>query len=412
MVDKKADEKKPTQKKHPEKALNAARIRKAKPGKYADGNGLYLKVDESGAKRWTLRTVIHGKRHELGLGGLNLVSLTEAREEAARLRRIARKNGDPLAERRQERRVVPTFEEAAREAHKSYSTVFKARHANRWLTTLETYAFPIFGNCPVNAIESNDILRALSPIWIAKAETARRVKQRMATVFTWCKAKGYVSGDNPTEGIEQALPKQNGKVQEHHPALPYTQVPEFVLAIQESKVAISIRLAFEFLILAAARTSEVIYAKWLEIDFENKTWIVPAERMKMKREHRVPLSARCIEILKAAKEIAMGGEYVFPGRKHGRALSNMVFLMALRRMERTDITAHGFRSSFRDWAEEKTTVQRSVIEAALAHQVESKVEAAYLRTTLFDKRRRLMDSWAAFALTKPSQKVVQMREAQ
>jgi integrase len=395
--------------KHPEKALNAIKIRNAGPGRHADGNGLYLQVDDSGAKRWVLRIVIHRKRCELGLGGLSLVTLAEAREEAIRLRKIARKGGDPLAERRQERQVVPVFEAVAREVHDTHSpTMRNAKCAAQWLGRLETYAFPIVGTQPVDKIESKDVLAVLSPIWIEKPETARRVKQLMGRVFDYAKAKGWRSGDNPVDGIARVLPKHNGQ-QEHFAALPYSQIPEFITALCGANVSQSIKLGFEFLILTAARTSEVILAKWPEINMNSKTWIVPATRMKMKKEHRVPLSSRCIEILQVAR--GLGGDCIFPGRATNRPLSNMSFLMALRRMNRADITAHGFRSSFRNWAEEKTTTQRSVVEAALAHQVENPVEAAYLRTDLFAKRRRLMDSWAAFATARPAQKVVRMREA-
>lgn len=398
-------------KKHPEKALNAVKIRNAKPGKYADGNGLYLTVDESGAKRWTLRTVIKGKRHEMGLGGLSLVTLAEAREEAIRLRKIARKGGDPLAERRQERRIVPTFEEAAREAHGARAVAFKERHSKRWLSTLEVYAFPIFGNRPIDGVEPSDILKALSPIWIAKPETARRVKQRIKTVFHYAKAQGWRSGENPVDGISEALPTHNGIKVQHHAALPYADIAAFVEELRGANVSQSIKLALEFLILTVTRTSEVLLAKWNEIDTGTKTWTIPAKRMKAKMEHKIPLSLRSLEILRAAKELFTGGEYIFPGRSVGRPLSSMAFLMAIRRMNRAGITAHGFRSSFRDWAEEKTSFPNSVIEAALAHTIKNKTEAAYLRTTLFDKRRRLMESWANFATAKPSQKVVKIREA-
>ena len=397
--------------KHPEKALNAIRIRNAGPGRHADGNGLYLHVDDSGAKRWVLRIVIHRKRCELGLGGLSLVTLAEAREEAVRLRKIARKGGDPLEERRQERQVVPVFEAAAREVHDTHSqTMRNVKCAAQWLGRLETYAFPIVGTQPVNKIESKDVLAVLSPIWIEKPETARRVKQLMARVFDYAKAKGWRSGDNPVHGIARVLPRHNGQ-QEHFAALPYSQIPEFIAALCGANVSQSIKLGFEFLILTASRTGEVILAKWPEINMATKTWTIPAERMKMKKEHRVPLSARCMEILASAQRSAAAADYIFPGRATNRPLSNMSFLMALRRMNRADITAHGFRSSFRNWAEEKTTTQRSVVEAALAHQVENPVEAAYLRTDLFAKRRRLMDTWAAFATARPAQKVVRMREA-
>ena len=401
-----ANEKPHEPKKHPEKALSAVKIKNAKPGRHADGNGLYLVVDDSGAKRWLLRTVIRGKRCDLGLGGHSLVSLADAREEAARLRKIARKGGDPLAERREELRVVPTFEVAAREVHGAHAATFKnEKHAAQWITTLETYVFPAFGSRQVGEIEPRDVLEVLTPIWNQKAETARRVRQRIKTVFDYAKAKGWRSGDNPVEGVTKVLPKQMEK-KEHFAAMPYAKVPEFITALAVANVSMSIKLAFEFLILTASRTSEVQLAKWPEIDLETKTWTVPAERMKAKVEHRVPLCERCLEILEAAQKISDGGEYVFPGRSAHRPLSNMAFLKALERMEYGNITAHGFRSSFRDWAEEKTHTQNSVIEASLAHTVKSKVEAAYLRTTLFDKRRDLMRIWANFVTAKPSAKVV------
>lgn len=398
-------------KRHPEKALNAAKIRNAKPGKYADGNGLYLTVEESGSKRWTLRTVIKGKRHELGLGGLSVISLAEAREEAARLRRIARKGGDPLAERRQERKVVPTFEKAARETHASRSATFKARHANRWLKTLEDYTFPVIGGRPVDSIEPGDVLKVLMPIWTKIPETAGRVKQRMRTVFDYAKVKGWRSGDNPVDGITEALPKHNGKKVEHHAALPYSDVPAFLEALRQASSAVAVKLAFEFTILTAARTSEVLQAKWEEIDFNTKTWTVPAERMKAKVEHRVPLSSRCLEVLATAKEAGNGGEFIFPGRTPNQPLSNMSFLMALRRMNRADITPHGFRSTFRDWAEERTKFKRNVVEKCLAHTLSNKVEESYQRSDLLELRRPVMEAWAAYAMVKPSQKVVRIREA-
>jgi integrase len=396
-------------KRHPAKALSAAKIRNAGPGRYCDGNGLYLVKDDSGAMRWILRTVIKGKRCDVGLGGLSLISLREAREEAARLRRIARKGGDPLAERRKERRSVPTFEQAARKVHELHSASFRnAKHAAQWINTLATYVFPVFGSRSLEGIESADVLAALSPIWNTKLETARRVRQRIKTVFDWAKASGYRSGDNPVDGISRVLPKHDDK-KAHHPALPYAQVLEFLIALHECTAGIPAKLAFEFLILTAARTSEVLLATWKEIDPAGATWTVPGERMKAKEEHKVPLSRRCLEILESAKKISAGAGYVFPGRDQQHPMSNMVFEMTLRRTGRVDITTHGFRSSFRDWAEECTRTQRSVVEAALAHKVSDKVEAAYLRTTLFEKRRRLMDSWAAFATAKSGAKVVNIR---
>lgn len=383
--------------KHPEKALSPIRARNVtEPGRHADGNGLYLVVDPSGAKRWLLRIVVNGKRTDIGLGGLKVVTLAEAREEAARLRKIARAGGDPLAERRAARRVTPTFEAAAQTVHAAHKESWKnSKHVAQWINTLTHYAFPFFGKKQVDQIDSADVLKALNPIWLPKPETARRVLQRIRTVFDWAKASGHRSGDNPVDGVSKVLPKQNA-ARSHHAALPYAKVSQFIKKLRLSNANVEGRLAFEFTILTAARTNEVLGAKWEEIDLKKKTWIVPAIRMKAKQEHRVPLAPRCVAILKDARTLSDGKSFVFPGRSPDKPPSNMVFLMLLRRMKRKDITVHGFRSSFRDWASEQTNVPSAVCEAALAHTVKDKTEAAYNRTNLFDKRRELMDLWAAY----------------
>ena len=398
--------------KHPDKKLSATRVRSLrKPGRHADGNGLYLVVDPSGAKRWLLRTVVHGKRRDIGLGGLSVVSLAEAREEAARLRGIARKNDDPLLERNRERQVVPTFAEAARQVHASLSPSFRnVKHRQQWINTLIQHAYPVFGDRQVDHIESAEVLKALNPIWLKTPETASRVRQRIRAVFDWAKASGYRSGDNPVDGLARVLPKQPTS-QRHFAALPYKEVPSFITALQESGAGIPVKLAFEFMILTATRTSEVLKARWSEIDLRTGTWTVPAERMKSKRDHRVPVPGRCIQILEEAKAVSDGGLFVFPGQSPERSLSNMCFHMALRRMEWTNCTPHGMRSSFRDWCAERTSFSREVCEAALAHVLSNKVEAAYNRTDLFERRRELMDAWARFATTTPA-KVVQIRAGQ
>jgi integrase len=387
---------------HPEKALSSIKIKNlSKPGRYTDGNGLYLVVDPSAAKRWVLRTVVKGKRSDIGLGSLSLVSLAESREEAAKLRKIARADGDPLAVRRAARRTVPSFEVAAIAVHESNKPSWKnPKHADQWINTLSEYVFPVFGQKAIDQIDSADILKAMNPIWLAKAETARRVLQRIRAVLDWAKASGFRSGDNPVDGVSRVLPKQKD-TEIHHAALPYADVPGFIQKLRVLDASVAGRLGFEFTILTAARTSETLNAVWTEIDFENATWTIPAARMKAQREQRIPLSGRCIAILKEARKLSGDNSFVFPGRAADKPLSNMAFLMMLRRMK-LDITAHGFRSSFRDWASEQTNFPQAVCEAALAHAVKNKVEAAYNRTDLFEKRRELMTTWAKFCAKAPA----------
>lgn len=385
--------------KHFEKRLSAVQVKALKiPGRYTDGNGLYLVVEPSGSKHWVLRTIVQGKRRDIGLGGLSTVSLAEAREDAYAKRKIARQGGNPIAERRTERRVIPIFSEAALRVHAEHSPSWKnAKHADQWINTLTQYAFPFIGNTPVDRIDTPEVLKALSPIWLAKPETARRLRQRIGTVLDWAKASGFRTGDNPIEGVAKGLPKQTDR-DKHHEALPYADVPDFLISLRGVDAAESVRLAFELLILTATRTSEILEATWSEIDERNHIWTIPPERMKATREHRVPLSPHCIDILKSARQLSGDSLFVFPGRSADKPLSNMAFLMVLRRMN-LKVTAHGFRSSFRDWTSEQTGFPRDVCEMALAHSIKDKVEAAYRRGDLFDKRRELMTAWSVFALS-------------
>jgi integrase len=385
-----------TRKKHPDKALSVLGVRAIeKPGRYADGNGLYLKVDASGAKRWELRTVVRGKRCDIGLGGLKAVSLAEAREQARKYRAMARNDEDPLAEKRRARRVVPTFRAAAETVHKEHAKAWKnTKHGDQWINTLKAYAYPALGERRVDQIETSDILKALSPIWLTKQETARRVRQRIGTVLDWAKAAGFRSGSNPVEGIGKALPRQSER-KGHHAAMPYAEVPAFIRMLENDGDGTSAKLAFEFLILTAARTGEVLEAKWSEIDLEQAAWTIPAERMKAGRDHRVPLAPRCIELAHKARVVAAGSQFVFPGRSGKKPMSNMALLMMMRRLS-PGYTVHGFRSAFRDWASERTNFAREICEAALAHIVKDKTEAAYRRGDLFEKRRELMGVWSLF----------------
>jgi integrase len=324
--------------------------------------------------------------------------LAVAREKAAEYRRIAREGGNPLELRRKTEAIIPTFADAAKATLEHHKSAWKnAKHADQWINTLTTYVFPVFGETCVDRVETADIMRALTPIWLTKAETARRVRQRISTVMDWAKAAGFRSGDNPTDGVAKGLPRQNGK-KAHFDAIPYAKVPGFIQSLQTAATSEIARLAFEFLILTAARTNEVIGARWPEFDLDQAIWTIPAERMKANREHRVPLSPRALAIVKSAQAISTSEVLVFPGRSAHKPMSNMVFLMILRRMK-ADFTAHGFRSSFRDWASETTNFSREVCEMALAHSIKDKTEAAYRRSELLDKRKKLMNAWADFCET-------------
>ncbi|MEM7731132.1 MAG: integrase arm-type DNA-binding domain-containing protein, partial [Pseudomonadota bacterium] len=344
---------------HPEKKLTAVAVNAAKlPGRYADGNGLYLVVSPSGAKTWLLRCVVQGRRRDIGLGSVRLVTLAEARDEATMLRKAARAGDDPLAARQRARRGVPTFAEAAERVHGEHKASWRnPKHAQQWINTLTTYAFPIIGHRRVDHIQTQDVLKVLTPIWLAKPETARRVRQRIGTVLDWARAAGFREGENPVASVTSGLPKQT-QPKGHHSALPYAEVPSFMSDLRACGAGEEVRLAFEFLILTAARTGEVLGATWGEVDLDAKVWTVPASRMKAKREHRVPLSPRAMAILARAKELAGysndempdAGAFVFPGTKRERPLSNMALTMVLRRMRSADrgtgragVTAHGFR---------------------------------------------------------------------
>ena len=360
---------------------------------YADGNGLYLLVDPSGAKRWVQRIVIRGKRRNLGLGGCATVSLHEAREKAIANRKLAREGGDPIAEKH--RRAVPTFAEAARQVIDFHRPTWSnAKHVYQWEMTLSAYAFPRLGALPVDEVSGQDVLSALTPIWTAKPETARRVKQRISAVMDWAVANGFRT-DNPAgKAISQALPRRP-RIATHHRTVPYSEVGEVLRSVRESYAALVTKLSFEFLVLTAARSGEVRQARWEEVDSGSETWTVPAERMKAGREHRVPLSGRALEVLDGARSLDSKSILIFPAPRSGGALSDMTHRNLLRKLG-IDAVPHGFRSSFRDWAAERTDTPHAVMEAALAHVVANTTEAAYARSDLFERRRRLMAQWAEY----------------
>lgn len=382
---------------HPYNALTALAVRKLRSrgaaGRVPDGNGLYL---EDG-RRWLQRIVVHGRRRDIGLGSVDLVSLAEVREKALRLRKIAREGGDPLAEKRA-LAAIPTFEQAARTVHAGRK--FKnAKHGAQWIKTLETYAFKHIGAMRIDVVDSPDVLRVLEPIWNEKPETASRVRQRIGVVMNWAKAKKYRTGENPVAGVKDALPERE-RTRGHFTALPYAEISTFIEELRAAEGTAA--RALEFAVLTASRTGEVLYAKPEEIDLQAGIWTVPAERMKAKRTHRVPLAPRAIEILKAQP----GGKFLFGG---DAPLSNMAMLALLARMGR-DVTVHGFRSTFKDWASELTSFPNIVSEMALAHTIGDKTEAAYRRGELFEKRKKLMLEWARYcAMPKPAGKVTPIR---
>ena len=379
---------------HPNKALSASFVRSACVGRHADGNGLYLFVQPSGTRSWIQRLIIRGRRRELGLGSVALVSLAEAREKALANRKLAREGGDPLAEKRRAQGVPSFAEAAARVLQQKQAGWRSSTHPKDWLSSLERYAFPRIGKMPVSEVSSADVLEILTPIWHLKAVMARCVQQRMRAVLEWTVAMEFRL-DNPCDRVVPVLGAQHGVVQ-HMRALPHREVPAAIETVRASNARPVVKLAFEFLVLTAARSGEVRGAVWTEIDRDEGVWTIPATRMKAKREQRVPLCRRAMEILDAARTLGEGGSpLLFPSVQQGKQLGDMM-LSGLLKDLKISAVPHGFRSSFRDWAAEETNHPREVIEAALAHMVRDKVEAAYRRTDLFERRRILMHDWAAY----------------
>ncbi|TVV76024.1 tyrosine-type recombinase/integrase [Sphingomonas solaris] len=374
----------------------AATIKTA--GRHSDGGGLYLSIDPTGRRRWVFMYTRDGKRTELGLGGGRDLTLANARKEATTLRAIHASGGDPRAAREKQERqtfgeVADAYLEAMRPSWRN------AKHAAQWTMTLTKYAAPIRPRM-VETIGIRDILEVLQPLWQRTPETAERLRGRLENVLDAAKAKGLRTGENPARWrghLDQLLPKRQRLSRGHHTALPYADVPTFMADLRERE-AMAAR-ALEFVILTAARSGEVLGATWAEIDLEGAVWTVPAARMKAGREHRVPLSGRAGELLEGLSgardaETAKPGDPVFAGPK-GKPLSSMAMAMLLRRMG-SAVTAHGFRSAFRDWASETTGFPHEVCEMALAHTIGNKAEAAYRRGDLFNKRRGLMDAWAGY----------------
>lgn len=390
--------------------LSDLKVRSAsKPGYLGDGGGLYLQISSSLTKSWVFRYQLAGKPREMGLGSILTFSLKEARERARRCRQLVAEGIDPIGERNAERQRqrlesarTKTFDQCAVAFIDAHREGWRnAKHAEQWTNTLSTYASPEIGSNPVQDVDTAAVMRVLGEIWKTKPETASRLRGRIESVLDWATVRGYRAGENPARWrghLDKLLPKRSKiKKVRHHPALPYAEAPAFFASLhgQEGVAA----RALEFLILTAGRTGEVIGARWDEVNLEDKIWTVPADRMKAGRPHEVPLSPQAAHILKAQLKVKTG-DYVFAGRRPTEALSNMAMLALLKRMGRTDLTAHGFRSTFRDWAAEQTSFPNEVAEMALAHVVGDKTEAAYRRGTLKNKRRNLMTAWADYCSAK------------
>jgi integrase len=369
-----------------------------KPGRHPDGDGLYLQITETGVKSWVLRYERAGKERMMGLGPLRDFSLKEARERARRARQQIHDGIDPIAAKRAQR-IVPTL--TFRQAVEAYNRLHEARWSSprpQFLSSLRQHAYPKLGDLPLPAIDTPAVLRVLEPIWTTKTETASRVRQRIEAVLDWAMVSGHrPKGDNPARWrghLAMILPAPGAiaKVQ-HHPALPWGEIGAFMRELR-SREGVAAR-ALEFTILTAARTSEVLGAEWAEIDFDAATWVVPASRMKADKEHRIPLAPPAIELLRNLYT-ETNNDLVFIGQQTGRGLGDRALAEQLSKMGRTDITVHGFRSTFRDWAAEHTNFPREVAEMALAHAIPSGVERAYRRGDLLEKRRQLMSDWATF----------------
>ncbi len=400
--------------------LTALAIRKLKkPGLYADGGGLCLQVQEGPTKSWILRYMLARRPRKMGLGPLALVSLAEARDRALTYRKLLLAGIDPLEARAAERanaaaealRTI-TFNQCAEKYIAAHQEGWKnAKHAAQWEATLATYAKPIIGALPVQSVDTTAVMKVLEqevldktkkprPLWLAHPDTAGRLRGRIELVLAWATARAYRSGDNPAQWrghIDKLLPSRAklGRVK-HHSALPYKELSVFMTALR-AHPGVSAR-ALDFTILTAARTGEVIGARREEFDLENRMWIIPGARMKSGREHRVPLSECALEILST---LPSEGEFVFPGRQPETALSNMAMLQMLKKMGRGDLTTHGFRSTFRDWSAEQTAYPHELLEMALAHIVSDKTVAAYARSDMLEKRRKLMADWAAYCQMPP-----------
>ncbi len=390
--------------------LSATGVRAAtRAGLLGDGDGLFLVVGKSGSKSWFVRVQKHGRRRDIGIGSASKVPLSKARERARQVREWMEDGLDPVFEKRKAA-GIPTFKEASKKVVDLHRKTWRnEKHEAQWLRTLEMFAWPTLGDIRVSEITGPMVRNVLAEIWLTKPETARRVRQRIGAVLDWAYASGYRETEAPMRSITKGLPRQPKKGDQHFAAMPYAEVPAFMSQLRERE-SFS-RLALQFAILTAARSGEVRGAAWDEVDFDAALWTIPADRMKAKREHVVPLPEPALRVLRRCKQLRSGDEpLIFPGIRPRQPMSDMTLTKLLRELK-MPVTVHGFRSSFRDWASEETDVQGEVAEAALAHTVPNRTEAAYRRGSLLEKRRMLMRDWACFCVGATSEARQQCRVA-
>ncbi len=378
-----------------------------KQGRYADGNGLYLQVSKSGSKSWLFRYMLDGRARQMGLGSVGTKTLSEAREDSLTYKRLLKEGIDPIQDRNNRiaktkaaNKDILTFKESTEEYLKAHSAAWKSvRHGEIWHSSVKRYAYPELGTMPISSIERSHIMRVLKPIWVKKTETAKKLRGRLEAILDWATVQDYRKGENPARWrghLDKLLPKPSEvHTVQHFAALPYSEINNFMNKLREREALSA--LALRLISLTATRSGAVRGAKWSEFDLKNAIWTIPAERMKARKEHVIPLCNEALSIVLSLPHLA-GSEYLFTGTRSGKPISDVVFKKLMERMKTTGITTHGFRSTFRDWAAEQTSFPREVIESALAHQLKDKTEAAYFRSNLLDKRRELMDKWGDYTL--------------
>jgi integrase len=388
--------------------LTARKVETAKPGKYSDGGNLYLIVSPTGARKWVFRFTWRHSAKEMGLGSATGVPLADAREKAAAAKRKLAQGLNPIEERKRNN-GIPTFGEMADSVREALSAGFRSeKHKVQWKATLETYAAPLRKKS-VDTIVTDDVLAVLKPIWTTKAVTASRLRGRIEKVLDAAKAKGFRSGENPARWrghLDHLLPRPSNLSRGHHAAMPYEEVADFLDKLRESASLGAV--ALELCILTAARSGEILGMRWSEVDLDKMVWIVPAQRMKAGREHRAPLARRAVAILRELEK-TKAGQFVFPGQVRDRPLSHMAMGTVLRRMKINAVTVHGFRSSFRDWAGNVSNFPRELAETALAHVIGDKAEQAYRRSDALEKRRKLMEAWAAYCSNSQQGKILKFQ---